>query len=437
LTSDAGFVGTNCSSLANPGQSRSYKFYARAEGNYLIYSNDDANGATGNPGQQQAGLFGSINVEPANAEYYRSQVTRTDLQQATFVACAPGQQGDCVQDRFSDSRFGNMALTKALDPQGKQRSASVSEHRELKECGNALSFPLWTLTTQSDTEGRHTEWSSPVVLCGAKQYLHSLDGHPIVNYQARYATGVPVLSMLQSTAPSAANGNATLELAHSDLTAIITGKGAGRFPDYQNSTLFGQNPALPDRREPFREFTIHYHVSNSVVQPFAAFSEGPLANVLGAGADGFGINYGMAAIGPEVLANRLGVGPEKNCVECKFEEFFLSSWAVGDPAMLVDNPAGGDPRGSAQAHSGQNKAVQQGTHVPTSSSVAATSALNSVVVPNFAASPAAAPAPPKATMAYFPDDPSNVYHSYMRDHVKFRISNISVGQPHVHHQHAH
>jgi len=99
----------------------------------------------------------------------------------------------------------------------------------------------------------------------------------------------------------------------------------------------------------------------------------------------------MAGIAAEVIANRLGVGPEKDCKECKFEEFFLSSWAVGDPAMVVDNPATG-PDGSTGG--------------------------------------------PPATKAFFPDDPSNVYHSYLRDHVKFRIHNGAT-QPHVHHQHAH
>src|SRR5262249_42532740 len=46
-------------------------------------------------------------------------------------------------------------------------------------------------------------------------------------------------------------------------------------------------------------------------------------------------------IGSEILANRLGVGPMGNpdAVDLKYEEFFLSSWAVGDPAMLVDVPA--------------------------------------------------------------------------------------------------
>jgi len=44
LGSDANWVGQNCSSFANPGQTLFYKFYAREEGNYLVYSNDDAQG---------------------------------------------------------------------------------------------------------------------------------------------------------------------------------------------------------------------------------------------------------------------------------------------------------------------------------------------------------------------------------------------------------
>src|SRR5205814_4574850 len=43
----------------------------------------------------------------------------------------------------------------------------------------------------------------------------------------------------------------------------------------------------------------------------------------------------------------------------------------------------------------------------------------------------------KATKAYYPDDPSNVYHSYLNDHVKFRILHGGTGFSHVHHQHAH
>jgi hypothetical protein len=44
---------------------------------------------------------------------------------------------------------------------------------------------------------------------------------------------------------------------------------------------------------------------------------------------------------------------------------------------------------------------------------------------------------PKATKAYYPDDPSNVYHSYINDHLKFRIHHGGTVATHVHHQHAH
>ena len=53
-------------------------------------------------------------------------------------------------------------------------------------------------------------------------------------------------------------------------------------------------------------------------------------------------------IGAEILANRLpnkdapsgsGYGPMADCADCRYEEFFLSSWTVGDPAMNVDMPA--------------------------------------------------------------------------------------------------
>jgi hypothetical protein len=96
----------------------------------------------------------------------------------------------------------------------------------------------------------------------------------------------------------------------------------------------------------------------------------------------------MAAIGPEVWANRIHVGPMANCATCKFEEFFLSSWAVSDPAMVVDYPANNDEKKTA-------------------------------------------------TKALYPDDPSNLYHSYMGDHVQFRILHAGTNITHVHHQHAH
>ena len=147
-------------------------------------------------------------------------------------------------------------------------------------------------------------------------------------------------------------------IVHSDLTAIITGPNAGRFPGStgannpeppcnanNNGTgatnpLFCANPPSPDRKQPYRELTIIYHeVGQVATQAFPVFTDPQMASTVNAGFDGFAINYGTGGIGAEVYANRIGVGPMGGCVDCKFEEFFLSAWSVGDPAMLVDRPA--------------------------------------------------------------------------------------------------
>ncbi len=86
----------------------------------------------------------------------------------------------------------------------------------------------------------------------------------------------------------------------------------------------------------------------------------------------------------------------KDCVECKYEEFFLTSWVLGDPAMVVDMPAGVNAKGMG-------------------------------VVDN----------PVFATKAYFPDDPSNVHHSYLNDRVKFRNLHAGPKEHHIFHLHAH
>jgi len=319
IASDGSFVGVNASSFAAPGGTKTYTLFAQHEGGYLMYSTDTI-GGEGDGGQQSAGLFGAINVEPPGARWYRSQVTKNELDFATAG--------------------------------------------------------------------------------------HTTDGHPIVDYEAVYPTasplaGQPVLNMLSSTN----------EIVKSDLTAVITGplgkksKEPGRFP----AGTFFPNPELPDREQPFREFTIIYHDEIGAVQAFPEFydplhnpappGEGPISPGIGftlhSVVDGFAINYGVGGIGSEIIANRLGVGPMWNCAECKYEENFLSSWAVGEPAMVVDIPAN------------------------------TRDALGDVIKG------------PKATKALYPDDPSNVYHSYIGDHTKFRILHGGVKEHHIHHQHAH
>ena len=110
-----------------------------------------------------------------------------------------------------------------------------------------------------------------------------------------------------------------LDLIYSDLTALITGPNAGTFPFIKMSPIFHTNPASPDRRQPYREFTIIYHQAGNTVQAFPQWSNNNLFNMINAGMDQFAINYGIAAIGPEIVANRLGVGPMGNDQQPKRE----------------------------------------------------------------------------------------------------------------------
>jgi hypothetical protein len=211
---------------------------------------------------------------------------------------------------------------------------------------------------------------------------------PLVNYAAVYPSGAmrPDGTSIPENTPVLRMLDANREIVYSDLNAVITGPNAGPL-----AVNYPKNPVLPDRQQPFREFTVIYHESPNAVQAFSEFKNnnvagGGLGPVLSNGADTFAINYGTGGIAAEVYANRIGKGPTKDCVECKFEEFFLGSWAQGDPSMIVDNPV----------NSGK-----------------------------------------PATVAYFPDDPSNVHHSYLNDHVRFRILHAGTNLFHVHHLHAH
>ncbi|HKU76602.1 MAG TPA: hypothetical protein VJR02_22010 [Pyrinomonadaceae bacterium] len=299
IGSDGSNVGNNPPSLIAPDTSTVYTLTATREGNNLMYSTAATTGGEGDGGTLPQGLFGSVNVEVAGAEWYRSQVTQKELAWAT------------------------------------------------------------TGTT--------------------------LKGQPIINYDAVYPVGhpragKPILKML--------NGDT---IVHTDLNAIITGPNKGRFP----TGTYKPNQTEPDRDRPFREFTVIYHDEIKAVQAFPQFEDKQLKFTLHSVRDGFAINYGVAGAGAEILANRLGVGPMFDCTECKFEEFFLSSWTIGDPAQLVDKPAN-------------------------------TTDANGNLIPGR-----------KATRVLYPDDPSNVHHSYINDPVKMRVVHAGPKEHHIHHLHAH
>ncbi|HEX7830921.1 MAG TPA: copper oxidase [Thermoanaerobaculia bacterium] len=240
------------------------------------------------------------------------------------------------------------------------------------------------------------EWYRSQITAEERELATTLltpDSQPILDFNAVYPgwhprAGVPILKMLNGT-----------NIIHSDLTAVITGPDHGRFPPGTFPTV----KVEPDRDQPFREFVTIYHDELGAVQAFPQFNDPVLGHTLHSVRDAFAINYGTGGIGAEILANRFGVGPMADCTECKFEDFFLSSWSVGDPAMIVDVPANA-PCTKAQI---QNNVT------------------NCFTVAK------------KATKVLYPDDPSNVYHSYLRDHVKFRVLHAGSKEHHIHHQHTH
>ncbi|MEK6337382.1 MAG: hypothetical protein AABM67_20865 [Acidobacteriota bacterium] len=387
---DGSFVGRNESSLASatprpspmPPGTQVYKVRAKAEGTFLLYSMGD----TSTQGMQlERGLFGALNVQPKNAEWYRSQVTADDLLRATYNA-------------------------------NKVPPGSLS-------CPKSTAYPV---KCTFKVYGKKI-----AVLKTPGGYLNTLDNHPLINYESTYSDGHPILKMLDKYN----------NIVHSDLTAIITGPYAGRFPGAPDppcnpatvNPSLCRNPASPDRKQPYREVTIIYHEAMDPVtaQAFPVFDKGdPLHNTIDAGKDAFSINYGTAGIAPEVYANRIGVGPMGNCVDCKFEEFFLSSWSVGDPAMLVDTPANSNNLTQTAGLEPPCKTVADFTHPPCAGT--------KTLIPGDPYNDAYTMTPTmKAQTAFFPDDPSNVYHSYINDHIKFRILHGGTGVSHVHHQHAH
>ena len=382
ISSDGSFNGANDvfakndamrrSGLVAPDARITYKLYAPAEGSYLLYSTAATNGlvqpnglggAIG--GQLSQGLFGSVTVQPKASEWYRSQVTREDI----------------------------LAATRRANPAGLQKTTK----KPVTLYGST--FPIYT-DTASGAEVIVTDADDKPAEPSSNAFLHFTKGQPYLDYQAKRADGTPILRMTMNVGDRE-------ELVYSDLTAVITGPKAGKFP----TTPPGSKYIYPENDEPFREFAIHYHDDFATTQAFPQFSSGSIATTLQAGRDFFAINYGIGGIAAEILANRFGVGPMWNCATCKFEEFFLSSWTDGDPAGIVDFPAN----------------TQLCTAIPysdPSTGVAAPNG-NCTLVPG-----------PKATKAFYPDDPSNVYHSYLKDHVKIQIIHAGTNITHVHHLHA-
>ena len=95
----------------------------------------------------------------------------------------------------------------------------------------------------------------------------------------------------------------------------------------------------PDRNQPFREFSVIFHDEVGAFQAFHEFRDTLTKFTLQGRARRLRHQLRHRGHRPEILADRFGVVPMWQCTECRYEEFFLSAWAVGDPAMVVDVPA--------------------------------------------------------------------------------------------------
>ncbi|MCB9232398.1 MAG: hypothetical protein H6581_12085 [Bacteroidia bacterium] len=394
ISSDGSFAGANPNSLIAPGESITYTLFAKETGSYLISSGGALVGnGTMRGGTRANGLFGECNIQPPRAEWYRSQVTEPELFAATtgWVNGKTGKQ-----------------LT--LADLGVKGIPTPEKRQELYDKGY----------------------------------------YPIINYDAvsPFRPGVPLLKMYTSRPAKGAPGHEVRTLMHTDLTAIITGPSKNvapgdkpyNFPSAYSTLVPDMFPvyATPNQLQPYREFSIMYHEVPWAVEAFPAFynanTADPVNNITGTAAGGFdqfAINYGTGGIAAEIYANRVGVGPMADCVDCAYEEFFLSSWAVGDPAMVVNIPA----NVAAEIENQDRKSLSQGNELLNNLMLSQANIIFDGT-PVFGGEQIPTQQQIAADYAYYADDPSNVYHSYMNDHVKFRISHAGTGLTHVHHQHA-
>lgn len=380
IASDGSHAGANTSSLAGPGQTLSYIFFAPAEGSFLVSNPGAAFGGEGTAGTSGTGLFGAVAVQPVGGRAYRGQVTEEELRLATRLLSDPALAGQKLQPCAHDAQ-------RACTAQGE----------------------------------------SP--------------GQPVVDYEARYPAGapwseegkagLPILAMLDGR-------DGVRRIVHGDVNAIVIGpKEDGSFPKetYPLESTGVANPTLPNRLEPFREFVSVFHDENAAAQAFPGLFDHPvLGHTLHGVRDAFMINYGSAGVGAEVVANRLNVGPMSDCVDCAFEEFFLSSFTVGDPALLVDRPAN---LGLEQLVPGELKGPDLvGVNLHGKLAAGVEDKLAKLEQELKRRLPDVPLRGPKATQTYYPHDPANVHHSYIGDFVKFR--NLHTGkEQHIFHLHNH
>jgi manganese oxidase len=297
----------------------------------------------------------------------------------------PGQQGTVVNDSTPDD-VKQRYQTGSLIPPGGTSVIRWIARREGTFFAHSMGAPVGGegdggqiglgLFAAVNVEPTDSKWyRSQLTHEEMQNAMTGSDGskHPYasVDYEMR-RNGKPVMAVLQGK-----------EIVHSDLNAVIVRDERQRAlctDRLKGSMVDGQ------RCEPaFREFTVILHDEVHAQQAFRELEDE--SNPLHYLKDGMGINYGVSSMGSLLVAAgpQRGVGPAAKCPECRAEEFFLSSWANGDPALVLQ----WDEKGE------------------------------------------------KPIGARYPDDPSNVHHSYLGDPVVFRNLHAGPKETHVFHLHAH
>ena len=263
------------------------------------------------------------------------------------VSLAPVEQGSPVDCYYAVEREGPYFLASTAAPSGGEGDGGSLTHGLF---GAVVAEPAGTRWYRSQVTRAAFDAAWEVTRASDGRLDAVADAGVMKPYEAADDNKVPILDMLMD------RGGGAHELVHSDLNAIVH-----RAPDAAAGVIY-------------REFSVFFHDETKTFvtrnfQELGMFANGQLAGVK----DGFAINYGASGMGAMLVANRKGIGPAADCIECLYEEFFLTSWANGDPALLEQ----------------------------------------------------------------FSDDPSNVHHSYLNDPVVFRNFHAGPKETHVFHLHAH
>ncbi len=313
-----------------PGGRFTCRWRLEREGTHLFSSLAAPAGGEGDGGSLIHGLFGALLVEPKDSVALRSQVSR-----AAF-------------DRVWAPR-----ARAAGDPPGAPQGADEAAPGFVRHArADAVRYDAADVHPGPAPGDAFACGAGPQTAVPILRMTRDCDGHVEIEGKAYRRA----------------------EVVHGDLNAII-------LPPPRAPPPAAGAPADEDARvraflerdaaKPFREFTVIFHdeLKTFYTDRFRELDRfGQFSGVR----DGFAVNYGASGFGSILLANRKGIGPAAGCPECQYEEFFLESWANGDPALLEA----------------------------------------------------------------YPDDPSNVHHSYLNDKVVFR--NLHAGkETHVFHLHTH